>query len=171
MVTIFLTAVFTYSAIAQDNPTEQNDPTAEAEQFVKDLYTSVSFEPGKLPDWVIVKDMFIEDAIIILFSGREGYKFLSRDDFVKDFVDFITCYKIENVGFTERVHDIKTRVFGNMAYSIVLYDGVIPGRMQPQLGVDSFQLMKIDGKWKFVSITNEAVRPGVTIPEGLKVKV
>ena len=60
-------------------------------------------------------------------------------------------------------------VFGDMANIWVLYEAHIPGTPRPpQQGVDSFQLIRKDGRWWIVSIPNELPTPERPIPEFLR---
>jgi hypothetical protein len=58
---------------------------------------------------------------------------------------------------------------GEVAHCFVLYEANVPNSPNPsQRGVDSFQLLKKDGRWWIVSIINEIPRPGVPIPGELQ---
>jgi len=138
----------------------------EVESFVADLYSLVSFTPNNLPDWDKVKERFHERAIIVLYAGQETYNVHTLDSFVEDFRNFIRDFAIESIGFNENVVASNTKIIGNMAYSLVLYEAHIPGSQRPpQQGIDSIQMIKTDDIWRIVSITNEVIRPGVPVPD------
>ena len=60
-------------------------------------------------------------------------------------------------------------VIGDVVHCFVLYGASTPNNPNPpQRGVDSFQLMKRNGRWWIVSVINEIPRPGVPIPEELQ---
>jgi len=140
------------------------------DKLVQELYKSVSFSGGMTPDWEKVKNMFIKEAVVVLRSSRTGFSVFTREGFVDDFVTFIRNYKIENIGFTEKVVKMKTTIVGETAYCLVLYEASIPGRNTPapQQGVDNFHLLKRDGQWKITAIMNEVAWEGVIIPEELR---
>jgi hypothetical protein len=51
----------------------------------------------------------------------------------------------------------------------VLYEASIPGwGRPPQQGIDSFQLIKKDGRWWIASITNDVPNPDHPVPEALR---
>ncbi len=64
---------------------------------------------------------------------------------------------------------MKSLVFGDMANVLVLYEAHITGSSRPpQQGVDNFSLIKKDGRWWIVSVTNEIPTPDRPIPEVLR---
>jgi len=137
-----------------------------AEEVVTELYKLVSFNAGNTPDWEKVKDLFIEDAVIVLRTSRTEHKIFSREGFIDDFKNFISTSKVDETGFLEKIINIKTVTFGNIAHSMVVYEASIPQRKRPpQKGVDSFQLVKKNDKWLIVSIVNEIPKPGKPIPD------
>ncbi len=72
-------------------------------------------------------------------------------------------------GFTETVIHMEPMVFGDMAHVLVLYEAQITGSPRPpQRGVDSFSLIKKDGRWWIVAITNELPTPERPLPEALR---
>jgi hypothetical protein len=78
------------------------------------------------------------------------------DGFVQDFVDFIERANARATGFRESVVRLDATEFGDIAHVVVLYEASIPGASRPpQRGVDSFQLIRRDGRWWIVSILNE----------------
>jgi len=167
----FILSLFSaFFVFASLNPksTQEKDDVEMVENFVKDLYKLVSFSPNNLPDWDKVKAKFLKEAVIILYNGQDTYNIHSRESFIEDFINFIKNFEIETIGFNENVVSCKTKIIGNMAHCLVLYEASIPGRQNPpQKGIDSFQLLKRGGEWLIVSVTNEIVRPGVPIPEEL----
>ena len=63
---------------------------------------------------------------------------------------------------------MKPMVFGNIAHILVLYEAHIPGSQRPpQRGVDSWELLKRDGRWWTVAVTNEVPAPDRPIPAEL----
>lgn len=137
-----------------------------AESVVTEIYKLVSFEKGTTPDWEKVKSLFIDDAVIVLRTSRDSMKVLSKQGFVDLFIHDIEKYQLDQRGFKETVISTKTTVFGNIAHCIVVYEvSVLDGSMPPMRGVDSFQLMKKNGRWYIVAITNEIPGPDNPIPE------
>jgi len=150
-------------------PAAQASPTGSAEDVVRTLYRIVTFDAGKNVDWEQVKALFIPEAVIVLRASRTSMNVLNRNTFVDDFVRFIRDAKLEDQAFEETIVAIKTQETGDVARSTVHYAARIPSRDRPaQHGVDVFLLMKVDGRWRIVSIVNELVRPGVEVPEEIR---
>ena len=140
-----------------------------AEALVGSLYAAVTFEPGRPPDWDHVRSMFIEEAVIVLRTSRDATTIFTVDGFVDDFVSFIEQANAGQTGFTERVVRMKSIVFGDMAQVLVLYEASIPGSPRPpQPGVDGFSLIRRDGRWRIVSVTNEVPGPDRPLPALLR---
>jgi hypothetical protein len=125
------------------------------ESLVQLLYEQVTFPPNTSPDWDLVKTMFIEEAVIVLRTGKEKTSQFTVEEWIQDFVDFIENAKIIETGFEEKILKIKTTAFGDVAQCWVLYKAEIPGRGRSNQGVDSFHLIKREGRWWIVSILNE----------------
>ena len=102
----------------------------------------------------------------MLRTSRDGSTVFSVDGFVEDFVTFIEQSDVESTGFTERILDMQTFEWGDIAHVLVLFDSNIPGDgREPRAGVDSFQLIKRDGRWWIASITNERPATDRPLPE------
>jgi hypothetical protein len=142
---------------------------ATAEDVVKKLYGLVTFDAGSTPDWDRVKSLFIERGVIVLRTSRTETTVFSVQGFVDDFVNFIERAQVIKTGFKEEIKRMKSMVFGDIATVLVLYEASISGRARPpQQGVDSFSLIKKDGRWQIVSIVNEIPTPKRPIPEELR---
>jgi len=104
----------------------------------------------------------------VLRTSRDQSTIFSVDGFVDDFQKFIKRANIEKTGFVEKIINMKTLVFGDMAQSMVLYEASIPGSERPpQKGVDNFLLIKKDNRWWIVAITNEIPTPKNPVPAEL----
>jgi hypothetical protein len=140
-----------------------------AEGLVTELYRLVSSEPGSTPDWDRVRSTFIDEAVIVLRTSREATTVFSVDGFVADFIAFIERANVVETGFTETIVRMRPMVFGDMAHILVLYEAHITGSERPpSRGVDSFQLIRKDGRWWIVSVTNELPTPDRPAPTELQ---
>ncbi len=140
-----------------------------AESLVSEVYDMVSAEAGNVPDWEAVKSLFIAEAVVVLRTSREATTVFSVDSFLQDFINFYENTPAGVNGFTEKVVRMKSLVFGDMANVLVLYEAHITGSSRPpQQGVDNFSLIKKDGRWWIVSVTNEIPTPDRPIPEVLR---
>ncbi|MEP1094187.1 MAG: hypothetical protein ABJG78_03715 [Cyclobacteriaceae bacterium] len=143
--------------------------TNSTEKLVRDLYASVSFQPGDLPNWEEIKEKyFVEQTIITLRTSKEKVSVWTVDEWVQDFVDFIDNRELENVGFNENIANLKLMQFGDMAHVLVLYEPRIPGIESNRQGVDSIHLIRVDGSWKIISLLNEIPTSERPIPEVLR---
>jgi hypothetical protein len=166
MMGAFLLFVLPWMAGAQEPGLSEQEPGAE--EIIKALYDQVTFDAGTTPDWTAVKDLFLPQATIILRTTREATTVFTLDGFVQDFVSFIERSNVQETGFSEKILKMHSTVFGDMAFSMVLYEASIPGRdMPPQKGVDYFLLSKRDQGWKIVAITNDIPALGFPLPEEL----
>lgn len=144
------------------------DPMSGAAEVVRELYDLVTFGPGATPDWDAVRALFVEDAVIVLRAGREEMSVFSLEGFVQDFVRFIEQYDVEETGFTERVLDLRGFAYRDIAHVLVRFDSAIPGSgREPGEGVDSFELVRLEGRWRIVSIVNERPTADEPIPAAL----
>ena len=146
------------------------DPNlGDPEALIRELYDQVTFPAGETPDWKYVRTMFIEDATVTMRTGRESTATLTLDGWILDFVNFINDRDVKKTGFEEKIVKMNTLVFGDIAHVLVLYTAQIPGVMKaPQEGVDSFHLIRKDGRWWIVSILNEIPTKDRPKPEVLR---
>ena len=154
---------FNYSSFSQSSEKENFLQTPES--VVSELYNLVTFEAGTTPDWEKVKSMFIDEAVIVLRTGRDSTTQFTVNTFVKDFINFIERADVIQTGFAEKIIRMEKIVFGDIAHFLVLYEASIPGSSRPPMqGIDSFQLIKKDGRWWIVSVTNEIPTPDNPVP-------
>ena len=144
------------------------EPMSTPTGVVTELYDLVTFGAGTTPDWDEVRSLFIEEAVVVLRTGREQMSVFSLEGFVDDFVQFIEQAGVEETGFTERILDIQEFSYGDIAHVLVLFDSHIPGSGRvPHEGIDSFELIRREGRWWIVSIINERPTGDNPIPEDL----
>lgn len=139
------------------------------ESLIVEIYRSVTFPAeGPLPDWAKVESMFIGDAVIVMRVSPDSMGILSIDDFISDFENFIENSPAQNAGFTERIITIKPLVFGDIAHIMVLYEASITGsKRPPTVGVDSWHLLKKDGRWWITSVANDITTKDRSVPKEL----
>lgn len=148
---------------------QEDAAAATPEGLVRALYERVSSEPGTIPDWERVRSAFLPQAIVVLRTSRDSTTVFTLDGFVQDFVNFVERANVKTTGFRERVLQTQAMVFGDIAHVLVLYDAHITGSSRPpQQGVDSFQLIRREGRWWIVSIANEIPTAERPIPSQLR---
>ena len=170
---LFLCSFTAWSANGKEN---QASPQS-AGDLVAGIYSLVSSTSGTLPDWEKVRACFLKEAVVVLRTSRTATTVFSLDGFIKDFVDFyerpfkrgeITVVPKE-IGFTEKVIRMKAWEYGEMAHVLVLYESAITGfTVPPQRGVDSFLLIRRDGRWQIAAVTNELVTSVRPVPPELQ---
>lgn len=141
-------------------------PPEGAEETVRTLYDLVSAAPSASPDWGAVRELFLPEAVIVLRTSRESLTVFSVDGFLRDFREFYESPDVVENGFREDVLELRSTEVGDMAQAWVLYEARVPGG-RGNRGVDSFLLVRRDGRWKVAAVTNEVPVPGRPIPEGL----
>lgn len=137
------------------------------ESVVDKLYELVTFKKGESPDWDAVKELFIKDAVIVLRTSYTESSIFNLDGFVEDFKNFIERANVKETGFSEKIIKKHAMVFGEIASFLVLYEAQINGSPKKTTGVDHFSLIKTNGVWKIVSITNELPTNERPVPKEL----
>ena len=146
-----------------------DDATRTAEGTVARLYELVTFDPGATPDWSAVRSLFVPETVVVLRTSRTASTQFTLDGFVQDFITFIERANVAATGFSERILRTSPTVFRDIAHVLVLYEAHIPGSPRPpQQGVDSFQLVKKDGRWWIVSVVNDLPSPEYPVPAALR---
>jgi len=167
------TALFLSTAVlsaAQKERATNDDIFMNPESLIRGLYAAVSIDPGSTYDWNYVKKFFIPDVVFAVRMTRTSMAVLNLDEFVEWFKGDVKKYKMDERGFEETIQKIKMTVFGDMAQCFVVYKARLKTQIDAPgtLGLDSFGLMKKDGRWWVVSITNDIVTPQRPLPEELR---
>jgi len=137
--------------------------------LVADLYRTVSFPAGRTADWERVRSMFLPGAVIFLRTSRTASTAFTVEGFIDDFVTFSARADVMLNGFSERVVKMKPTVYRDVAHVLVLYEAQVPNSQRgPQLGIDSFHVVRKDGRWWIAGIVNEIVAPDEPLPAALR---
>ncbi len=174
------TALITLPFLAQS--TDQEPETAPAvvipEEFkspdglIDALYKSVTFGPGEECDFKMMEQIFLPGATFIMPPGRgEKRKIGHLKDFFADWRRFLsdpnTKEPLAKYGFNENIVNRRTDHFGEIAHSYVVFEV----RFDPEsrnplgVGVDSIQMIRIDGRWWVSSINTQFARPNSPLPK------
>jgi hypothetical protein len=144
-------------------------PTSTPEGLVADLYKAVSWKAGEGADWAKVRSLFFPNAVIFLRTSRTASSAFTVEGFIDDFVSFANRDEVKKNGFSERIVATNATVFRDIAQILVLYEAQIPNSPRgPQRGVDSFQLVKADGRWWILGIANDIVTAENPVPPALR---
>jgi SAM-dependent methyltransferase len=167
-----VTFICTGSALSQNVPSPES-----AGDFISGIYELVSSAGGNLPDWERVRARFAGEAVIVLRTGRTEIRTFSVDAFIRDFAEFYERpFKIgakrvlpKDSGFKETVLRMSPWEYGDMAHVLVLYEAKITTDGAPgQRGLDSWLLVRREGRWFVAALTNEIMRPGLPLPATLQ---
>jgi len=167
---IALVFVFLTLGVAEGRMAVEEKVFMEPESLVRGLYAAVTFDAGSVPDWEYVRKFFMPEAVIAVRMTPTSMATLDVDEFLKWFDDDVKKYKMEERGFEETIEKLKLTTFGNIAHCFVVYKARFktPENSPGQLGLDSWGLMKKDGRWWIVSVTNDVVTPQTPLPEELR---
>lgn len=158
-------------AITQSSANEEVHQTPE--NVVAELYKLVTFEAGSMPDWEKVKGLFIEEAVIVYRLGPNTSRIFNRQSFIDYFIKDIERANLKESGFTETILQNHMQIIKDIAHCYTLYEVSIPGRNDNKpvnRGIDSFHLIKKNGRWLIASIINEGFRMNEPIPAFLNKK-
>jgi len=134
--------------------------------LIEDIYSAVSAKDGGSVDWIRVRSMFLDEAVVILRTGQNESTQFTLDGFIQDFKDFYDNPVVKASGFEEKIINLKSMVYKDIAFVGTVYSASIPGRGgPPQRGIDLWLLNKKDGLWKITSVVNEVIPAGQELPD------
>ncbi|MBC8404377.1 MAG: hypothetical protein H8E15_04065 [Planctomycetes bacterium] len=168
---------------AQPTPTQQ-EPTAVASQqaatiafpaefktvdgVIDALYKSVSFGPGGECDWKMLEQIFFPGAVFIQppKAGKKR-KIIDLEGFFADFRAFIKESPVKKTGFWESVTNRTSDEFGDVAHSYVIFEARVEKDSPNHVGrgMDSIQLIRVDGRWWVSSINTQFERANIKLPK------
>jgi len=164
--TSLLIACCMLSPMLATGQSEENEAEEEAIQMTRQIYAEVSGDTGDQVDWDRVRSFFIEEAVIVLRTSREGSTSFTVDGFIQDFKDFYKSPAMKESGFKEEVLRLKSEVYHDIAYIAVVYQAqILKSERPPSKGIDFWLLIRKDKEWKVAAVTNELIPPGEAIPE------
>jgi len=153
---------------ARAQVTTPDGALATAEGTVAELYDLVTFDAGATPDWDRARSLFLPEAVVVLRTSREGTSQFTVDGWVEDFEKFIEDRNVVERGFVEGVVKTKRWVFKDIAHILVLYEAGYADEERRQYGIDSFHLVKREGRWWIADILNEIPDRDNPIPVELR---
>ena len=110
------------------------------------VYDVISGPPGQKRDFERMRAMFAPGATMKAI-GPKGL----RGGTVEHYITRNSAI-LEKEGFTERELGRRVEVWGGLATAWSAYDGRTANGSFHERGINSFQLVKIDGKWLVASI-------------------
>ena len=127
------------------SPADKADLAA-IDQTVHAVYDVISGPPGQKRDFDRMRSLFAPGATLKAI-GPKGLRGGSLDDYISR-----NAAILEKEGFTERELGRRVELWGGLATAWSAYDGRTANGSFHERGINSFQLVKVDGKWLVASI-------------------
>lgn len=157
MIGIFALALFANDASHRPSPANR----AGIDQTIRAVYDVISGPPGKKRDFDRMRTLFAPGATLKAI-GPTGLRGGSLEDYISRNRDVL-----EHDGFTERELGRRVEIWGGLATAWSAYDGRTANGSFHERGINSFQLVKIDGRWLVASILWEEETPQNPLPAQL----
>jgi hypothetical protein len=144
---ILLTAMISVSSITKAQTAEDS-----VKAVVNQLFTAMRTINGAL-----LKDAFADSAVLQTINRKQDGTFFVQDEKVDDFVKSISSYKKDSLD--ERITFETIKIDGPLAIVWTPYKFYFAGKFS-HCGVNSFQLVKINGRWKIQYLIDTRRRQG-----------
>jgi hypothetical protein len=131
---------------------------------IRDVYAVISGPPGQKRDFDKMRSLFAPNALLRVI-GPKGLRGGTLDDYIAR-----SGPVLEKEGFTEKELGRRTELYGNLATVWSAYDGRTASGSFHERGINSFQLVKIDGKWLVASILWQEETKEFPLPANLQRK-
>ncbi|WP_114521399.1 DUF4440 domain-containing protein [Altererythrobacter sp. ZODW24] len=134
---------------------------AAIDQAVTNVYAVISGPAGQQRDFGAMRAMFTPDARLTAVTPR-GLQGGTVEDYIKNSGPFL----VES-GFTESELARRMEVYGDIAHVWSSYSGTF-GEDGSVRGINSFQLVRIEGRWLVQSIFWQAEGPDNPLPADMQ---
>ena len=128
---------------------------------IRGVYEVISGPPGQKRHFDKMRSLFAPGATLKAI-GPKGLHGGTLEDYISRNKDVL-----EREGFTERELGRRIDVWGGLATAWSAYDGRTANGSFHERGINSFQLVKIDGKWLVASILWQEETPANPLPRNL----
>jgi hypothetical protein len=152
-------APFILAAAAAADPSAADRAGIDA--AIHGVYVVISGPPGQKRDFDRMRSLFAPGATMKAI-GPKGLHGGSVEDYIARDKDIL-----EREGFTERELGRRLQVWGSLATAWSSYDGRTASGSFHERGINSFELVKIDGKWLIASILWQEETPDNPLPANL----
>lgn len=136
--------------------------------IIRALYESVSFAPGKQPNYDRLRTIFHRDGRLIPSKVDRDAEFSSLDleSFVTQSREIIVISGLERKGFLESEIARRTQMFGNIIHVFSTYEtkDADAGSVSIQRGINSIQIVREHGRFWIMTVLWDVERPGNPIP-------
>lgn len=144
---ILLTALQCISIFTNAQTTEDS-----VKAVVNQLFTAM-----KNVDGAMLKDAFADSAVLQTIRRKQDGTFFVQDETVEDFVKSISTAKKDSLD--ERITFETIKIDGPLAIAWTPYKFFYAGKFS-HCGVNSFQLVRINGRWKIQYLIDTRRRQG-----------
>jgi hypothetical protein len=145
------------------------EDVASIDAIVKALYESISFQPGKQPDYARLRSLFHPDGRLIPSKTERASPLVIMDieTFITKSREFVVTTGLERKGFSEREIARRMDTFGSVVHLFSTYDSRHRSNdaQTIQRGINSIQLVKDGNRWWVISILWDVERAGNAIPQ------
>lgn len=135
--------------------------------ILRAYYESVSFAPGRLPDYARLRRLFHSRARITppRPDDRTVAEVLELSSFLERSRSLISGSELGRTGFSQRELFRSVEAFGNTAHVFSTYESAVGSEAQPfERGINSIQLLKQGHGWCILSMMWEIERRDLKIP-------
>lgn len=150
-------------------PAGPQEDVSTVDAIVKALYESVSFSPGRQPDYSRLRSLFHPEARIIPPKADKNTPtvLLDLESFLKRSWESVVTTGLERKGFSEREIARRVEAYGNIAHVFSTYESRnVPQDPVPvQRGINSLQIIRDSNRWWITSILWDLERPTNPIPK------
>ena len=134
---------------------------ADIDRTIRAVYEVVSGPPGQERNLSRMRSLTAPGTVLKII-GPKGLRGGTVEDFVAR-----NGEALEQQGFTERELGRRTEVWGSLATVWSAYEGRTANGIFHERGINSFQLVKVDGRWLVASILWQQETPGNPLPADL----
>jgi hypothetical protein len=131
------------------------------DQTIHAVYDVISGPPGQKRDFDRMRSLFAPGATLKAI-GPKGLRGGTLEDYISR-----NAAILEKEGFTERELGRRVEIWGGLATAWSAYDGRTANGSFHERGINSFQLVKVDGKWLVASILWQEATPENPLPTDL----
>ncbi len=147
----------------------RNPDAASLDSIVKALYETVSFPPGRQPDFPRFKALMHPYGRIVPPRTEKGapVDVLDTDSFITRSREYIVTTGLERQGFHEKEIARRTSLYGSIVHVFSTYESRHTANDPApfQRGINSIQVVKDAHRFWVVSIVWETERTGNPIPK------
>ncbi|MCW3798252.1 nuclear transport factor 2 family protein [Sphingomonas sp. BN140010] len=157
-----MSAVLLAAAALAAAPAATRSDVAEIDQLIRGVYAVISGPAGQKRDFDRMRAMFAPGATLKAI-GPKGLRGGSLEDYISRNAEVL-----EKDGFTEReLGKRRLEVWGGLATVWSAYEGRTANGSFHERGINSFQLVKIEGRWRVASILWQEETPQQPLPSSM----